>query len=554
MSTGTLKTIYSNASNTLTSVAVDNKGNIYIADITYNKIVKITNTGTTTIIAGTGGIAKNNIGFTLNKPYGIAVDDNTGDVYITDTYNHRILKIKFTVSETNGIKSDVYEISVHAGTGTAGSLDGQASIAKFNYPKGIAVDSNGNVYVGDQTNNKIRKIDVGRTVSTFAGNGNRSYANGPANNSSFNLPNGVAVDSNGNVYVADMGNNMIRKIDAAGTTVSTIAGSGQLETPTNVGDGQDPTLATFNAPRGVAVDSQNNIFIADTADSTTTSGHRIRKIDVITNKISTIAGKGTPGTSPDGTIATNANLNTPMSVAVDSIGSVYYAEYMNGLVRKITYPIPITTVPNTTTPNTTVPNTTTPNTTVPNTTFPNTTVPNTTFPNTTVPNTTFPNTTVPNTTFPNTTVPNTTFPNTTVPNTTFPNTTFPNTTSPNAIVPTTLPAFTITPFTITTAPVSTEQSMNSLAPTTLPPFTIDTPIPTNSLIQQKEITKTNDSLLRLHEYIASKNKETKHGHKTIVETRADDSKELVMVQNNTLILGTMSLAILIIGGIIIFDY
>ena len=96
--------------------------------------------------------------------------------------------------------------------------------------------------------------------------------------------------------------------------------------------------------------------------------------------------------------------------------------------------------------------------------------------------------------------------------------------------------------------------MNSLAPTTLPPFTIDTPIPTNSLIQQKEITKTNDSLLRLHEYIASKNKETKHGHKTIVETRADDSKELVMVQNNTLILGTMSLAILIIGGIIIFDY
>jgi len=239
--------------------------------------------------------------------------------------------------------------------------------------------------------------------------------------------------------------------------------------------------------------------------------------------------------------------------------SIYMLDILG--IGEVAAPFKITSyAPIITTPNTTIPNTTIPNTTIPNTTIPNTTVPNTTIPNTTTPNTTRPNTTTPNTTRPNTTTPNTTRPNTTVPNTTTPNTTVPvNTSSSSTSTPypptpssrpySAKPSSTPYPSTPSSTITPYPTSENEITSTTLPPFTFTNP--PNKPTTTEPIP---NSLAKLHEYIAKKEEDMPRGIKSLIELRTDDSKELVMVQNNTLILGTMALAILTIGGIIIFDY
>ena len=215
---------------------------------------------------------------------------------------------------------DNFNVSTFAGSGTEGSDDGQGTTASFKSPWDVTVDSSGNVYVGDWYNQMIRKIDSSGNVITLAGSGNQGFTDGQGTAASFNGPIGVAVDSSGNVYVADINNHLIRKIDSLGN-VTTLAGSGTQDSDDGVG-----TSASFKFPRDVAVDSSGNVYVADTGN------HLIRRIDS-TGNVTTLAGSGTSG-SVDGE-GTAASFNKPMGVAVDSSGNVYVADSLNHLIRRI---------------------------------------------------------------------------------------------------------------------------------------------------------------------------------------------------------------------------
>jgi streptogramin lyase len=192
--------------------------------------------------------------------------------------------------------------------------------ATFNNPSGVAVDGNGNVYVADSYNNKIRKITASGEVTTLAGSGAPGTANGTGTAARFNGPSGVTVDQNGILYVADTDNQKIRKIEAGGV-VSTLAGSGSFGST----DGTE-TLASFNGPSGVAVDVNNNVFVADAGNN------KIRKISA-TGEVTTLAGSGVEG-AMDGS-GIEANFKYPEGVAVDGNGKVYVADGYNNKIRKI---------------------------------------------------------------------------------------------------------------------------------------------------------------------------------------------------------------------------
>ncbi len=211
-------------------------------------------------------------------------------------------------------------VSTVAGCGTAGAVDGSGATAEFNYPSGVAVDSDGNVYVADQYNNKIRMIDSADNVSTYAGTGATGQTDGDLTTAKFNLPSDVALDASGNLYVADTGNHKIRKITPSGT-VSTLAGSGSPGSQDGTG-----IAASFSSPSGLSLDSAGNIYVADTGN------HKIRKITP-TGTVSTIAGSGSPGFA-DGTHDI-AQFNQPADVAVDASGAIYVADNGNCRVRKI---------------------------------------------------------------------------------------------------------------------------------------------------------------------------------------------------------------------------
>jgi len=257
-----------------TGVAVDTLGNIYVADKDNDRIRKITPEREVSDFAGSG--SRMNPGFAdgdgdkakFRYPYGVAVDTSgnitSGNIYVTDRNNHRIRKL---TTDSNG----VVNVDTFAGSGTAGSLDGTGTAAQFNYPNGIAVDTSGNIYVADSFNQVIRKITPEREVSTIAGRaGDEGSANGDVTKARFRYPTGVAVDSSGNIYVADRDNHRIRKIttDSSGVvSVSTFAGS------TSGFRNGFLTEAQFNEPTGVAVDTLGNIYVADKGN------HQIRKIE-----------------------------------------------------------------------------------------------------------------------------------------------------------------------------------------------------------------------------------------------------------------------------------
>jgi len=215
-------------------------------------------------------------------------------------------------------------VSTLAGS-TSGFADATGTAAKFDRPQGVAVDSSGNVYVADYSNNRIRKITSAGVVTTLAGDRAEGDANGTGTAARFHSPSGVAVDSSGNVYVADTNNHRIRKITPAGVA-TTLAGSTR-----GFADGAG-TKAWFDEPIGVAVDSSGNVYVADT------NNHRIRKITPADRVVSTIAGSGTAD-SADGT-GTAAKFHSPIGVAVDSSGNVYVADSNNHRIRKIEYKVP----------------------------------------------------------------------------------------------------------------------------------------------------------------------------------------------------------------------
>jgi sugar lactone lactonase YvrE len=280
--------------------------------------------GIISTVAGNGTAGYNNDGIAatsaeLNVPGGIAVD-SVGNVFIADFQNNRIRK----VSASTGL------ISTVAGNGTGGYNGDSipATSAEIYLPDGVAVDGAGNIYISDNWNCRIRKVNaVTGLISTVAGNGTWGYnGDGIAATSAELRPAGVAVDSAGNIYIDDSDNVRIRKVSASTGLISTVAGNG---TGGYNSDGIAATSAELNIPTSVALDSAGNIFIADFQNN------RIRKVSASTGLISTVAGNGTAGYNSDGIAATSAELNGPSGVAVDSAGNIYIADTNNERIRKV---------------------------------------------------------------------------------------------------------------------------------------------------------------------------------------------------------------------------
>ncbi len=302
-------------------VAVDAIGNMYIADFYNSRIRKVTPGGVITTFAGqdTGGYAGDGGPATkakLNWPIGVAADPTNGNIYIADQSNNTIRMVT-----PAGI------ISTFAGNGLAGYFfDGHpATAARLDYPADIAVDKNGNVYIADMYNNVIRKVNTAGIISTVAGNGTPNYRgdNGPATTAWLNYPSGVAVDTAGNIYIADNYNSRVRKVNTLGI-ISTIAGKGL---PGYSGDGGPGTAAALNHPFSVRVDSAENVFISDDSNNV------IREI--VAGVINTIAGNGNEGCTGDGGPATAGTLSQPDGMGMDGAGNLYIADTHNNRIRKV---------------------------------------------------------------------------------------------------------------------------------------------------------------------------------------------------------------------------
>ncbi len=298
-------------------VALDSSGNLFIADYYNNRVRKVVNGVITTVagrgaagFSGDGGLATSAL---LNLPFVVAVDP-TGNLYISDFGNNRIRKVSIGM------------ITTVAGNGTSGfSGDGgSAASAQLHAPSGMAFDSTGNLYVADYQNNRVRVISTG-AINTAAGNGTAGFSgdSGPAGNAQLNQPSAVALSPVGDIYIADTGNNRIRKVSSG--TITTVAGNG---TAGFAGDSGPAASAQINSPAGVAFDSLGNLYIADSGNS------RVRKIS--NGTITTVAGSGTPGFSGDGASATVGQLHNPSGIAVDSTGNLYIADSGNNRIRKVT--------------------------------------------------------------------------------------------------------------------------------------------------------------------------------------------------------------------------
>jgi len=295
-------------------VAVDSAGNIYVADSNNNTIRKMTSAGVVTTLAGNGSAGS-------TDGTGTAASFNNPTGLALDGLDN----VYITDTNNNTIRkvTPAGVVTTMAGNGSAGSVDGTGTGASFNWPTGPAVDALGNVYVANQGNNTIRKVTPAGVVTTLAGSGYVGWSDGTGTAASFDVPAGVAVDGSGTVYEADAGNGEIRKISPAGV-VTTLAGSVFNSSGSTNGSGAN---ASFWGPAGVAVDGFGNVYVADAANN------EIRKVSP-GGAVITLAGSTSAGTT-DGT-GTIATFNNPQGVASDASGNVYVADFGNNKIRMIT--------------------------------------------------------------------------------------------------------------------------------------------------------------------------------------------------------------------------
>ncbi|HMF36072.1 MAG TPA: Ig-like domain repeat protein, partial [Isosphaeraceae bacterium] len=300
----------------------------FTATVSVNSPGAGTPTGTVTFkdgatVLGTGTLSGGVATFTRSTPL------SAGAHHITAVYGGDTNDLDSTDTLTGGQVAITRVAGNKDGEAGFGGDGGPASQAQLNQPEGVATDASGNLYIADTDNNRIRKISPDGIISTVAGNGMPGYNDDgiKATDAKLNAPTGVAVDAQGNLFIADTGNNRIRKISPDGI-ISTVAGNGisGYNEPKGVSDGIKATDAMLNAPMGVAVDAQGNLFIADTGND------RIREVRT-DGKIITIAGDA--GFSGDGGPASQAELNHPEGVAVDASGNLYIADTGNNRIRKI---------------------------------------------------------------------------------------------------------------------------------------------------------------------------------------------------------------------------
>lgn len=279
-----------------------------------NYVTTYAGTGSSGFVNGDTSVAS------FNRPFGICIDA-TGNLFLADAYNNCIRKIG-----KDGI------VSTYAGTGIAGYLDGPAETAMFNQPINICLDDEGNMYVSDFLNQRIRKISADMMVTTIAGTGTAGLQDGPVDQAQFNYPRGICLDDTGNIYIGDSWNHRIRRISTDGM-VMTWAGGGTSIGVQSVGaylDGSD-TSARFYTPCELSIDQGNNIFVADAYN------HRIRKIDPF-RMVTTVAGSGNSGSSAGGFNngpALDAMFKVPTACHVTTTGTIFVGDGENQRVRKI---------------------------------------------------------------------------------------------------------------------------------------------------------------------------------------------------------------------------
>ncbi|HEY3839663.1 MAG TPA: putative Ig domain-containing protein, partial [Bryobacteraceae bacterium] len=341
-------------------IATDTGANLYVADSSGSHILKFTPSGSITIIAGTGtrynlGDGGNATAAQLVTPEGLAV--SAQGIYIADKGEARIRKIQPGGTITSppgatgigpaGVAVDSGEnlfiadtagnqvlkvapggqITLIAGTGIPGAFGdgGLATVAQLNQPSGVAVDASGNVYIADTVNNRIRKVTLATGIITTIAGSSQGFGgdNQIATSALLNQPAGITLDTNGNIYIADTGNNRIREITTTGI-ITTVAGNG-----TNAwgGDNGAATQASISSPHGVAVDGRFNIYIPDYSG-------RVRKV-ATSGIITTIAGSSTQGYSGDSGPALSGQLSTPWGITVDGSGYVYVSDPGAQAVREL---------------------------------------------------------------------------------------------------------------------------------------------------------------------------------------------------------------------------